>query len=90
MSLIASVCIYFGSGETYKQYGIFGVSIILGVSSTTMLITSLAITSDLIGQNTVSISSFFTFLYDSLFDFYRQVERLSLVQWVLWTNSPMD
>ncbi|KAI1283167.1 Major facilitator superfamily domain-containing protein 12 [Halotydeus destructor] len=46
--------IYFGAGEKYTMYGIYGVCFLLGVSGSIMLITSLGITSDLIGHNTTS------------------------------------
>ena len=57
LSLAACTWIFFGSSnESFKKYGIFGVSALIGLSSTTILITSLAITNDLIGNNTVSIT----------------------------------
>lgn len=53
LSLGACTWIYFGTNEGFKQWGIFIVSIIIGASNSIMLITSLGITNDLIGKNTV-------------------------------------
>ena len=65
ISLSASTWIYFGNGENFKKYEIFAVSVLIGMASTTMLITSLAITSDLIGSNTVcSLQKFNTKFQD--------------------------
>ncbi|KAH9408556.1 Major facilitator super domain-containing protein 12 [Tyrophagus putrescentiae] len=53
LTLGACALIFFGThNELFKKYGIFGVSVVIGMSSTTILITSLAITNDLIGSNT--------------------------------------
>ncbi|UXI15950.1 water-specific aquaporin [Sarcoptes scabiei] len=54
IAISSCVWIYFGNDTNFKSYGIFAVSILIGVSSSTMLITSLAITNDLIGKNTAS------------------------------------
>lgn len=55
LTLGACAWIFFGThNELFKKYGIFGVSVVIGMSSTTILITSLAITNDLIGSNTDS------------------------------------
>lgn len=55
LTLVACAWIFFGThNDSFKKYGIFGVSVIIGMSSTTILITSLGITNDLIGSNTVS------------------------------------
>jgi hypothetical protein len=52
-----SFCVWnnFGSfeNEAFKQWEVYVVSILFGIGSTTMLIASLALTSDLIGENTV-------------------------------------
>ncbi|RWS12157.1 major facilitator superfamily domain-containing protein 12-like protein [Dinothrombium tinctorium] len=54
LSLAAFSWIYLGHGATFKQYEIYGVAVLIGLSGTTMLITSLGITNDLIGHNTSS------------------------------------
>lgn len=68
IAIAAFSWMYFGSGANeestrsgnfFRQTGIYIVSVIIGVSSSTMLITSLAITNDLIGHNTVSLCSTF-------------------------------
>ncbi|RWS26271.1 major facilitator superfamily domain-containing protein 12-like protein [Leptotrombidium deliense] len=46
--------LYFGTGEVYRKYEIYGVAILIGFSGSTMLITSLGITNDLIGNNNSS------------------------------------
>lgn len=52
------LCLFFGraSDSFFSKYGIYLVSAAMGVSGSTMLITSLGITNDLIGHNTVSSS----------------------------------
>lgn len=55
LTLIACTWIYFSNYHGFKEWGIFGVAIVIGLASSTILITSLAITNDMIGQNTVSI-----------------------------------
>lgn len=55
ISLTAAAWIYLRSEHTiFVKYELFVVSVLLGISSTTMLITSLGLTNDLIGGNTVS------------------------------------
>ena len=41
--------------EQYKVWHIYGVSAFIGIGGTALLISSLALTSDLIGSNTVNI-----------------------------------
>lgn len=63
----ACVWIYFGDNKAaYVHYEIWPVTILLGVSSTTLLVTSMSITSDLIGENITSGA--FVFGTMSLFD----------------------
>jgi len=52
----ASVFVYYGSdcSPTYMKYGIFVVASMFGVASSTLLITSLSLTAELIAQNTES------------------------------------
>ncbi|XP_018011861.1 major facilitator superfamily domain-containing protein 12-like [Hyalella azteca] len=45
------VWIFFGSGELYCQYLVYPVAVLLGAGGSTMLVTSLSITADLIGNN---------------------------------------
>lgn len=54
LTLIACAWIYFSNYHGFKEWGIFGVAIVIGLASSTILITSLAITNDMIGQNTQS------------------------------------
>lgn len=54
LSLCASTWLYLGTYDSFKTSGIYGVSVLMGISSSTMLITSLSITADLIGHNTSS------------------------------------
>ncbi|CAG2110028.1 unnamed protein product, partial [Medioppia subpectinata] len=54
LSLSASTWLYFGTYDRFKTYDIYGVSVLMGISGSTMLITSLSITNDLIGHNTSS------------------------------------
>ncbi len=53
LSLSASTWLYFGTYDTFKNYDIYGVAVLMGISGSIMLITSLSITNDLIGHNTV-------------------------------------
>nr|CAD7448811.1 unnamed protein product [Timema bartmani] len=50
----ASIWVYLGSGSRYTGYEIYAVAILFGAGSSVMLVTSLGITSDLIGNNTES------------------------------------
>jgi len=57
VGLAAAVWVFWGdtwSFEWFKQYGIFLVSVLYGVGSCAVLITSLSITAELIGPNTES------------------------------------
>ncbi|CAG2110029.1 unnamed protein product [Medioppia subpectinata] len=54
LSLSASTWLYFGTYDRFKTHDIYGVSVLMGISGSTMLITSLSITNDLIGHNTSS------------------------------------
>lgn len=49
--IAVSTWIRFGAGNIFVHYGIYGVAALLGFSSSVMLVTSLGITSDLIGQD---------------------------------------
>lgn len=61
LSLGACTWIFFGTNEGFKQWGIFVVSVIIGASNSIMLITSLGITNDLIGKNTVRFPLYISF-----------------------------
>ena len=54
IALSACTWLYLDEKQTFQKYGIYLVAVLIGISGTTMLITSLAITNDLIGHNTVS------------------------------------
>ncbi|XP_054159274.1 major facilitator superfamily domain-containing protein 12-like [Oppia nitens] len=54
ISLSASIWLYFGTYDSFKKYDIYGVTVLMGISGSTMLITSLSITNDMIGHNTSS------------------------------------
>ncbi|XP_071041646.1 major facilitator superfamily domain-containing protein 12 isoform X2 [Parasteatoda tepidariorum] len=54
LGLGACVWIHFGEGETYCQYELYGVAVLIGVAGSTLLIMSLGITSDLIANSTTS------------------------------------
>lgn len=55
MCLVLGACvwIYFGDGDNYKKFELYVVIILLGAGGTTILVTSLSITADLIGNNVV-------------------------------------
>lgn len=57
IALTAYVWIFFGEIDDYefKYRYIYVIAVLMGISGSTMLITSLAITNDLIGHNTVSL-----------------------------------
>ncbi|XP_076336059.1 major facilitator superfamily domain-containing protein 12-like isoform X1 [Tachypleus tridentatus] len=50
----ASVWLYFGRGDLYRYREVYAVAVLIGIGGSTMLVTSLSITSDLIGKNTSS------------------------------------
>ncbi|XP_013788718.2 major facilitator superfamily domain-containing protein 12-like [Limulus polyphemus] len=50
----ASVWLYFGYGDTFRYIEVYAVAVLIGIGGSTMLITSLSLTSDLIGNNTSS------------------------------------
>jgi hypothetical protein len=54
IGIIAYTWIYFGRGDNYKTFEIYGVCALIGVAGSTMLISSLGMTNDLIGHNTSS------------------------------------
>lgn len=54
IGLLAYIWIYFGQGDSFNNVQIYGVCALIGVSSSTMLISSLGMTNDLIGHNTTS------------------------------------
>jgi len=47
----ACVLVWFGSGDLFRSYGVYGVASLFGAGGSTMLITSLAFTADLIGPH---------------------------------------
>ncbi|KAK9308234.1 hypothetical protein QLX08_001705 [Tetragonisca angustula] len=51
LGICACIWIQFGTGLTYTKYHIYPVSLILGSAGSIMLVTSLGITADFIGQN---------------------------------------
>lgn len=57
LAIAACVWILFGYGYTYCTYEIYAVAVLVGVATSTLLIISLSITSDLIG-NSVSSGAF--------------------------------
>ncbi|XP_046447558.1 major facilitator superfamily domain-containing protein 12-like [Daphnia pulex] len=50
----ACLYVWFGHGEFFQSYGIYGVAALYGAGGSTMLITSLAVTADLIGPHVES------------------------------------
>lgn len=58
----ACIWIQFGRGYTYEHYQIYLMSILLGSAGSIVLVTSLGITSDLIGQNTESGAFIYGFM----------------------------
>ncbi|KAG7201594.1 hypothetical protein KM043_004338 [Ampulex compressa] len=54
LGLSACIWIRFGSGNAYVKYEIYPVSLLLGCAGSIMLVTSLGVSADLIGQNTQS------------------------------------
>lgn len=50
----ACIAVWFGEGDFYKQYLLYGVAALLGAGGSIMLVTSLSITADLIGPNVES------------------------------------
>lgn len=54
MGIAACIWIKNGAGNFYFQYGIYGVSILIGAGGSIVLVTSLGITADLIGNQTSS------------------------------------
>ncbi|KAG6452409.1 hypothetical protein O3G_MSEX007612 [Manduca sexta] len=51
-ALAGFVWIYFGSNDTYKIYFIYVVAVLIGFGGAVMLVTSLALTADLVGAKT--------------------------------------
>lgn len=51
VGLCGCLWIWFGKGSYFTQWGIFLVAALLGIGGSTLLITSLSITADLIGHN---------------------------------------
>lgn len=45
------VWIFFGDGDVYKRYLVYPMATLLGAGGSTMLVTSLSITADLIGNS---------------------------------------
>lgn len=54
IGILAYIWIYFGQGQNYTSYEIYGVCALIGIAGSTMLISSLGMTNDLIGHNTTS------------------------------------
>ncbi|KAG8179400.1 hypothetical protein JTE90_011409 [Oedothorax gibbosus] len=54
LALSACVWVYFGKGDSFANYQLYGAAVLIGVSGTTLLIISLAFTSDLIANSTTS------------------------------------
>ncbi|XP_045121606.1 major facilitator superfamily domain-containing protein 12-like [Portunus trituberculatus] len=51
VGIAGCVWLWFGEGSYYEEWGIFLVGALLGIGGSTLLITSLSITADLIGEN---------------------------------------
>ncbi|KAK8385680.1 hypothetical protein O3P69_016453 [Scylla paramamosain] len=51
VGIAGCVWLWFGKGSYYEEWGIFLVGALLGIGGSTLLITSLSITADLIGEN---------------------------------------
>lgn len=51
---LACLWIKLGQGDYYNNYGIYGVAVLIGMSGSIILVTSLSITADLIGDKTGS------------------------------------
>lgn len=45
----STICVWFGEGELYSKYLLYGVAALMGAGASIMLVTSLSITADLIG-----------------------------------------
>ncbi|KAF2352097.1 Major facilitator superfamily domain [Trinorchestia longiramus] len=54
LGLSACIWINFGAGPVYSKYMVYPMAALLGAGSSTMLVTSLSITADLIGNNVES------------------------------------
>ncbi|CAH1102180.1 unnamed protein product [Psylliodes chrysocephalus] len=50
--VIASIWIKFGGGENYQEYYIYLVALLIGAGGSIVLVTSLGVTTDFIGENT--------------------------------------
>ncbi|XP_042229849.1 major facilitator superfamily domain-containing protein 12-like isoform X2 [Homarus americanus] len=50
----ACIAVWFGSGDLYKDYLLYGVASLLGAGGSILLVTSLSFTADLIGPNVES------------------------------------
>lgn len=59
LALGACVWLYFGEGQRYSTYEIYVVAVLIGVAGSTLLIISLAFTSDLISNSTTSCAFVF-------------------------------
>jgi len=51
MGVSSAVFVYYGSGDWFKSYGIYCAACMYGIGGTTVLITSLSLTAELISQN---------------------------------------
>ncbi|GFU25940.1 major facilitator superfamily domain-containing protein 12 [Nephila pilipes] len=54
LAIASCVWIYLGEGESYATYHLYAVAVLIGVAGSTLLIISLAFTSDLIANSTSS------------------------------------
>ncbi|XP_076054746.1 major facilitator superfamily domain-containing protein 12-like isoform X2 [Oratosquilla oratoria] len=51
LALASCVGVLLGKGDLYKTYLLYGVAVLMGAGGSTMLVTSLSLTADLIGPN---------------------------------------
>ncbi|GIY20405.1 major facilitator superfamily domain-containing protein 12 [Caerostris darwini] len=54
LGIMSCIWIYIGEGESYSTYQLYAVAVLIGVAGSTLLIISLAFTSDLIANSTTS------------------------------------
>ena len=71
----ASVWIYFGAGEVFTKYLVYPMAVLLGAGGSTMLVTSLSITADLIGNSVESGA----FVYGSMSFFDKLSSGLAIM-----------
>ncbi|XP_043197382.1 major facilitator superfamily domain-containing protein 12-like isoform X3 [Amphibalanus amphitrite] len=51
LGIVSCLGIFFGEGEVYSSYLVYGVAVLLGMGGSIMLVTTLAATSDIIGTS---------------------------------------